>query len=38
MMDDDEWGVVGGRISKGSAVFAENLLQCRLVHHKSHVT
>jgi hypothetical protein len=37
-MDDDEYGVVDGKIGKGIEVPRENLPQCHFVHHKSHMT
>jgi hypothetical protein len=37
--DDDECGAVGGmRIGRGSRSLGENLPQCNVVHHKSHMT
>jgi hypothetical protein len=38
-MIDDDYGAVGGmRIDRGTEVLGGNLPQCRVVHHKFHMT
>jgi hypothetical protein len=37
-MIDDECGAVGGmRIGRGNKILGENLPQCHIVDHKSHI-
>jgi hypothetical protein len=35
---DNECGAIGGMLGSRTEVLAENLPQCRFVHHKSHMT
>jgi hypothetical protein len=37
-MIDDKCGAIGGMFGKRNQVLGENLLQCFIVHHKSHMT
>jgi hypothetical protein len=38
MMDDDEYGAIGGMSGNGTEVLEINLPQCRFVHLKFHMT
>jgi hypothetical protein len=39
MIDDDEWGAVGGmRIGRGKQSSRRKPAKCHFLHHKSHMT